>query len=243
MPRLNGIEATRRILGDGQPCPDPDSHHVRRRRVRLPIAAGRGQRLPPQERTPAGTRRRRQDRRSRGSAARTRDHPPTHRELPRRPSPARRRAGTVHPHHPGTGSPRPHRRSALQRRNRHRPIPLGTDREKPRRTATRETRPPRPSPGSRVRLRERPHPTRNPMTVASRGRRSTSPLIAQLDPLEHPYSNSLIQRHLFPSQPAGAHWKHAHDAAPSRVVHPTAQGVVGDDLPRPSLRRDPHRAG
>jgi DNA-binding NarL/FixJ family response regulator len=47
MPRLDGVEATRRLVTGGA---DRDPHHVRPRRVRLRGAAGRGQRVPAQGR-------------------------------------------------------------------------------------------------------------------------------------------------------------------------------------------------
>ena len=59
MPRLDGLEATRRILAERAPAARDRAHHVRPRRVRLRRDEGRRERLPAQGPTPRPARRRR----------------------------------------------------------------------------------------------------------------------------------------------------------------------------------------
>ncbi len=57
MPLLDGIEATRAITADPDTAgsPGPHADHLRPRRLRLPRAAGRSQRVPAQGHRPRGT--------------------------------------------------------------------------------------------------------------------------------------------------------------------------------------------
>ena len=59
MPELDGLEATRRILAADPTSRIPDPDDVRPRRVRVPGAASRGQRLRPQGRPARAADRRR----------------------------------------------------------------------------------------------------------------------------------------------------------------------------------------
>ena len=87
MPGLDGLEATRRLLGGVRPGPEGHrAHDLRHRRLRLRGDPRRRQRLPAQERPARAARRRRPRRDGRRRAARARDHPPPARAL--RPAPA-----------------------------------------------------------------------------------------------------------------------------------------------------------
>ena len=82
MPKLDGLEATRRIAEDAEhPQPRRDPDHVRARRLRLRGAARGRQRLPAQERAARGARARRARRRRRRRAARPVGHAPRHRAV------------------------------------------------------------------------------------------------------------------------------------------------------------------
>ena len=84
MPVMDGLEASRRILGRRtvHRRPDPDPDHLRSGRVRVRGPAGRGQRIPAEGHPagrPAG---RRPPRRGRRSAALPRHHPAPDRIVP-----------------------------------------------------------------------------------------------------------------------------------------------------------------
>ncbi len=134
MPRLDGIEATRRLLSGGRAHArvlilttfDHDEY------VSEALRAGASG-VPAQERATARARERDPDRgRGRGTA-RSRDHPPDDRGI--RPPPPARRWQAAWPgdaHQPGTGGPGPDRAGSLQRRNRRHAIPERTDHQDPR---------------------------------------------------------------------------------------------------------------
>ena len=75
MPELDGLEATRRILAADPSSADPDPDHLRPRRVRLPSAAGRRERLRAQGRPARAADRRRPHGRRRRRPALARRHP------------------------------------------------------------------------------------------------------------------------------------------------------------------------